>query len=77
MSGQYHGFEKIIDSASRNQVIRSNIEDKIGNPVDNAVKTVGNCIQDAILRAMDKLVIRRYEMAVRSITGSSGHGTNS
>ena len=34
-------------------------------------------MQDAILTAMDKRVIPRVEMAVKSITDSSGHGTNS
>ena len=36
-----------------------------------------NRMHDAILTAMDNVVIPRVEMAVRSITGSSGHGTNS
>ena len=31
-------------------------------------------MHDAILTAMDKVVIPRVAMAVRSITGSSGHG---
>ena len=44
--------------------------------VDNAVMTVENRMHDAILTAMDKMVIPRVEMAVRSITGSSGHGLN-
>ena len=34
-------------------------------------------MHDAISTAMDKLVIPRVEMAVTSITGSSGHGRNS
>ena len=33
-------------------------------------------MQDAILTAMDKISIPRVEIAVRSITGSSGHGPN-
>ena len=36
--------------------------------------TVENCMPDTILRAMDKVVILRVEMAVRSTTGSSGLG---
>ena len=39
--------------------------------------TVENRRHDAILTAMDKVVIPRFEMAVRSITGSSGHRPNS
>ena len=38
--------------------------------------TVENRMHDAILTTMDKVVIPRVEMAVRSITGSSGHGLN-
>ena len=34
-------------------------------------------MQDAILTAINDVVIRRVEMAVRSITGSSGNGRNS
>ena len=45
--------------------------------VDNVVLTVKNGLHDAILTAMDKVVIPRVEMVVRSITGSSGHGPNS
>ena len=77
MSGQNHDIEKNVDSTSRNQVIGKSIDNKIGNAVDNAVMAVGNRTQDAFLRAMDKLVIPRIELAVRSITGSSGHGTYS
>ena len=38
--------------------------------------TVENRMHDAILTPMDKVVIPRVEMAVRSITGLSGHGPN-
>ena len=38
---------------------------------------VKNRMHDAILTAMDKVVMPRVEMAVRSITSSSGHGLNS
>ena len=50
---------------------------KIRRAVDNAVSTVENRMDDAILTAMDKVVIPRIEMAVKSITSSSGHGPNS
>ena len=39
--------------------------------------TVKICMHDAILTAVDIVVIPRVEMAVRSITGSSGHGPTS
>ena len=45
--------------------------------VDNAVVIAENCMHDAILTLMDKVVIPRVEMAVKAITGSSGHGPNS
>ena len=34
-------------------------------------------MHDAILTAMDNVIIPRVEMAVKSITGSTGLGTNS
>ena len=76
-NGHHEDFEKIVDSASPNQVILSNTEDRLGNAVDSAVFAVGNLMYDAILTAMNNVVIPRIEMAVRSITGSSGNGPNS
>ena len=37
---------------------------------------VENRMHDAFLTAIDNVVIPRVEMAVKSITGSTGHGTN-
>ena len=45
--------------------------------VSSAVMIVENRSHDAILTAIDKVVIPRVEMAVKSITGSTGHRTNS
>ena len=39
--------------------------------------TVHNCIHDAILTTMNNATIPRVEMALKLITGSTGHGTNS
>ena len=39
--------------------------------------TVKNRMHDAILTAIDNVVIPRAEIAAKSITGSTGHGTNS
>ena len=39
--------------------------------------TVENRMHDAILAAIHNVVIPIVEMAVPSITGSTGHGTNS
>ena len=36
-NGLYKDFERIVDSASQNQVIENNVGDKIGKAVDNAV----------------------------------------
>ena len=45
--------------------------------VISAVMTVENCMHDSILTAIKNAVIPRVEMAVKSITGSTGHGMNS
>ena len=60
--------------ACQDQVIEQNIDDKIGKAVDNAVMTVENRVQDAILTAMLIVVIPRVEMTVTSMTESSGRG---
>ena len=76
-NGHRNDFERFVDSASQNQIIKNNIEDKTSRAVNNAVLTVENCMHNVILTAMDELVIPRVEMAVKSITGSSGHEPNS
>ena len=79
-NGRYNNFERIVhgeNSTSQNQVIGNNIDDKIRKAVDNAVSTVEKCMHDAILTAMDAVVILRVEMAIRSFTGSSGQGPSS
>ena len=73
---QHNDFEKFVDSLSQNQVIENNSDEKIRTAVDNAVSIVENCMHDAILTTMSKVVIPRVEMAVRSITGSWGHVPN-
>ena len=80
VNARYNNAEKNINGerrACQNQVIENNIDDKIRKAVDNAVMTVGNRMHDAILSAMDIIVIPRVEMAVRSITGSSVQGPSS
>ena len=69
-SVHYTEFEKIIDSASQNQVKGKSFDDRIWDVVDNAVMTV------AILTKRDKMVIPRVEMSERSNTASSAHGPN-
>ena len=65
------------DAAFRNQVSNKNFYNKIKKAVDNAVKTVKSRMNDAISTTMDKMVIPWVKMAVRSITGSTGHDPNS
>ena len=76
-NGLYNDSEKIICNASQDQFIENNNDEEIRGAVDNAVMTLENCMQDAIWKAMNKMVIPRVEMVVTSITGSSGHGPNS
>ena len=76
-SGRHRDFERIIDDASQNQVIGNNTDDRSRDVVDSAVIAVENLMHDAILTAMNDVVIPRVEIAVRSITGSSGNGRNS
>ena len=76
-NGQHNDLEGFVDNAGQNQVKENNIDDKIRRAVNDAVSTVEKCMHDAILTAMDRVVIPRVEMAVKSISGSSRHGPNS
>ena len=53
------------------------VDDKFGKAVCSSVMTVENRIHEAILTAVSNVVIPRVEMAVRSVTESSGRGPNS
>ena len=74
---QANDFERFDNSARQNQIIENDIDDQITRAVSSAVMTVENRMHDAILTAIDNVVIPRVGMAVKSITGSTGHGTNS
>ena len=76
-NGQYKESAKPVGSASQNQVVRDLIDDKIRKVTDNALLTLKNCMQDAILTAMDRMVMPRVEMNVGSITGLSRRRLNS
>ena len=54
--------------------MENNNDGKIRTAVDNPVLTVKNCMHDAVLTAMDTLVLPKFERATKSITGSTGHG---
>ena len=78
--GLFNNPDTIIDvqiSACQNQVVGNTFEDKIRKAAYSAVKTVENCMYDAISRVMDNADIPRVEMTVRLITVSSGYGLNS
>ena len=73
----YNNPERSFDgeiSACQNQIIGKNLDNKIGKRVRNAVRTVKNRMHGSFSTAT---VTSRVELAVRSITGSSGHGTSS
>ena len=65
------------NSASQAQVIEKNITDKIKKEVGKIVMAIKNRVNDAILTALDNVVIPPVEMAARSITQSSGRGPSS
>ena len=58
-NGQPGDFERADNSAPQNQVIENNIEDQITTAVGKASIVAKNCKHDAILTAIDKVVIRR------------------
>ena len=70
-------FEKFVDCSSQNQVNENDIDDKIRRAGDGVVLTVENRMHDAILTAMDKVLMPRVATAVRSSSGSIGHGPTS
>ena len=75
--GQHIEFWRSVDSESQKRVNKNNIDDKVKRVVDDGVLTVKNCMQDAILTAMDKVVFPKIETAMKSITASSGRKPNS
>ena len=75
-NAQPDDFERVEKSVRRNQVIENNIDEQIRRAVNNGVMTVKNHMHDAILTAIDNVVTTRVQMAVKSITISTGHGTN-
>ena len=76
-NGQLNDFGRLGNSERQNQGIENHIDDQITRAVDSAVMTFENRRHDAILTAIDNVVIARVEMAVKSITVSTGHRINS
>ena len=54
---QSNDFDRIDNSVRQNQVIGNKIDDQTTRAVSIAVMTVENCMHDAILTTIDKLVI--------------------
>ena len=75
--GQCIASEKVDNYVCQNQIIENKIDNQITNTVSSAVMTVENCMHDAILTAIDKLLIPRIETAVKLITSSARHRTSS
>ena len=74
-NSRFQNFGRVTlreDSACQGLVFENNIDDKIRKAVDDAVNTVEYRMLDAILTAMDNVVVLRIEVVVRSITQSSG-----
>ena len=57
-NGQHNYLERFVDSESQNQVIEKSVDDKIRRLVDNVDSTVEICGQDAILTALDKVLLQ-------------------
>ena len=72
------GRSAVIENrTSHDQVFEGKLADKIRKEFDIPVTAVEIRVHDAILTATGNVVIPRVEMAVRSITESSGPGPNS
>ena len=71
---QSNDFERVDNGARQSHVIENNIDEQITRVVSSAVMTVENGMHDAILTALDNVVIPSVEMAAQSTTGSTGHG---
>ena len=76
-NGRHRDLERIVDNASQNQVIGNKTDNRIRDAVNSTVIAVGKRVHDVIFTAMNDVVIPRVEIALKSITGSSGNGPNS
>ena len=76
-NGQLNDFERVDNNARQKQVVENNIDDQTTRAVSCAVETVEKRMHDAIWTAIDNVLIPKVEMTVKSITGSTGHWTNS
>ena len=56
--------------------LEENIVSKVGSEVDNVLTSIEARVQDAVLTAIEILVILRVELAMKSGIGSSGRGVD-
>ena len=57
--------------------LEKNFANKVRGEVDSVMTTVENRVRDAILTAIESLVIPRVELAMKSVNASSGRDENS
>ena len=76
-NGQVKDFVRVDDSAGQKQVIVNINDNQIIKAVSSAAMTIKNRMHDATLTAIDNIVIPRVVTAIKSIIGSTRHGTNS
>ena len=76
-NGQSNGLERVDKIVRQGQFIEKEIDNQITRVVDSAVMAVENRMHDAVLTAIDNVIIPRVEMAVKLITGWAGKETNS
>ena len=59
------------------QTLKRSLTNKVLSDVDNVVATVATKLHDAILAAMDSLVVPRVELAMKSVNATSGRNPGS
>ena len=52
--------------------LRKNIANKVRSEVDNVITLVETRVLDAVLTAIENLVIHRVQLAMKSVNASSG-----
>ena len=57
--------------------LEENIVSKVGSEMDRVMTTVETRVQDAVMTAIENLVIPRVELEIKSVNASSGHGLGS
>ena len=71
-SNNLNGPVQINSSPVDMYTLEENIVSKVRSEVDSVMTTVKTRVQDAVLTVIENLVIPRVELAMKSVTGSSG-----